>query len=138
MRLTSLERSHGKNTRENTLVVTVEQTTQAGKASNAKDLQVLDQGHRSTRYCKSLAASQCGCLELGSSTDRSHVEDIELLSEEKVLDRRRALRTKLFVYSHDPTDRSEETLARTKTAGSPYICSHLAPRRHGPRKQYGT
>jgi hypothetical protein len=75
-RLTLLERCHGKNTREYTLVVTVEQTTQAGEACNAKDLQVFDQCHRSRGSSESLAASHSGCLELGSSTtDRSHVDE---------------------------------------------------------------
>jgi hypothetical protein len=74
--LTLFEGCHGKYTREDTLIVTVKQTTQAGETCDTKDLQVLDQGHRSGGTREGLAARQSGGLEFRSSTtDRSHVDE---------------------------------------------------------------
>ena len=66
---------HGKHTREDTLVVTVEQTTQASEASNTKDPRILDQSRGSRCTGERLTASQSGHLKVGSTTtDGSHVD----------------------------------------------------------------
>jgi hypothetical protein len=71
--LTPLERVHDQDTREDTLVVTVKETSQTREAGNAKDLQVLHQGHGPSRRVEGLAASQSGCLNgAGSSSDGCH------------------------------------------------------------------
>jgi hypothetical protein len=69
---------HGKHTREDTLVVTVQQTTQAGETRDTKDPRILDEGSRPRRSGERLATSQGRSLERRTSSDRSH--DVDLLS----------------------------------------------------------
>jgi len=59
-----LEVGHGKDTREDTLVVAIEQTAQAGKAGNTKDLRVPHEGHGSCGTLQSHTGLQSAIVEL--------------------------------------------------------------------------
>jgi hypothetical protein len=78
--LTLFEGGHGKHTREDTLVVTVQQATQASKTRNTKHPRVLDQSHRPRSTRERFAASQSGHLKATTTTtDRSHVNDSDAM-----------------------------------------------------------
>jgi hypothetical protein len=78
--LTFFERGHGKHTRKDPLVVTVQQTTQASETRDTKHPRILDQSRRSRSTRQRLAASQSGHLKATATTaDRSHVDDSDAM-----------------------------------------------------------
>ena len=75
---------HGEHTREDTLVVTVQQSTQAGETRDTKNPRVLDQSSRPRRSGKRLATSQGRSLKRRTSSNGSHVvENLLSAKEEK-------------------------------------------------------
>jgi hypothetical protein len=69
---TPCEGRHGQNARKHALVVSIEDTAQAGKQRNAEDLKVLDQSRRATLAHQSLTPFERGIKASGSCTSTTH------------------------------------------------------------------
>lgn len=69
---TVVEGCHGQDTREDTLVVTVEQTTKTRKACNGEDSEVLDEGSWTRGTSEGLTPGHGGRIELRTSSNWSH------------------------------------------------------------------
>ena len=69
---TLVEVIHGQNSRKNTLVVTVEETTETSEACNTEDFGIADDGHGSSSTLQLLTALQSGRVEHRSSSDWCH------------------------------------------------------------------
>lgn len=79
---TVIERGHGQDTGENTLIVTIEQTTKTREACNGEDSEVLDEGSWTRGTSEGLTPGHCGRVELRTSSDWSHDVLLDLLDKE--------------------------------------------------------
>lgn len=76
-RLTLLERGHGENAREHALVITIQDTANTGKGSQAEDAKVLDQSASSTGAHEGLATMQRRIIDGGAAVGvRAHCEEV--------------------------------------------------------------
>ena len=102
-RLTLLERGHGKNAREHALVVTIQNTANTGKGSQAEDAEILDQSASSTGAHEGLATMQRRIIDGGAAVGvRAHCEE----------ERQIEMGLAVSLLSHSAREEAQVTLMR--------------------------